>query len=88
MFSTGPTSLVTKFGYLAVAGVVGLESVGLPLPGEATLIAAALYAGTTKQLNIWLVIASPLPAPYWATTLASGLAENSGFACWSAMEAT
>jgi len=37
MFSTGPTSLVTKFGYLAVAGVVGLESVGLPLPGEATL---------------------------------------------------
>ena len=58
MFSTGPTSLITKFGYLAVAGVVGLESVGLPLPGEATLIAAAVYAGTTKQLNIWLVIAS------------------------------
>lgn len=88
MFPTVPTSLITKFGYWAVAGIVGLESVGLPLPGEATLIAAALYAGATKQLNIWLVIASPLPAPYWATTLASGLAENSGFACWSAMEAT
>ena len=58
MFPTVPTSLITKFGYWAVAGIVGLESVGLPLPGEATLIAAALYAGTTKQLNIWLVIAS------------------------------
>ena len=58
MFPTGPTSLITKFGYLAVASIVGLESVGLPLPGEATLIAAAVYAGSTKQLNIWLVIAS------------------------------
>ena len=57
MVHLGPTSLITKFGYLAVAAIVGLESVGLPLPGEATLIAAAVYAGTTQRLNIWLVIA-------------------------------
>jgi membrane protein DedA with SNARE-associated domain len=57
MLHLGPTSLITKFGYLAVAAIVGLESVGLPLPGEATLIAAAVYAGTTQRLNIWLVIA-------------------------------
>ena len=56
MLHLGPTSLITKFGYLAVAAIVGLESVGLPLPGEATLIAAAVYAGTTQRLNIWLVI--------------------------------
>jgi membrane protein DedA with SNARE-associated domain len=71
MFPTSPTSLITKFGYWAVAGIVGLESVGLPLPGEATLIAAALYAGTTKQLNIWLVIAS--------ATLGAILGDNVGF---------
>src|ERR1700693_2694125 len=71
MFSPGPTSLITKFGYWAVAGIVGLESVGLPLPGEATLIAAALYAGTTKQLNIWLVIAS--------ASLGAILGDNVGF---------
>jgi len=58
MFTAGPTSLITKFGYLAVAGIVGLERVGLPLPDEATLITAAAYAGTTQHLNIWLVIAS------------------------------
>lgn len=57
MLHLGPTSLIAKFGYLAVAAIVGLESVGLPLPGEATLIAAAVYAGTTQRLNIWLVIA-------------------------------
>jgi membrane protein DedA with SNARE-associated domain len=71
MFPTGPTALITKFGYLAVAGIVGLESVGLPLPGEATLIAAAAYAGSTKQLNIWLVIAS--------ASLGAMLGDNVGY---------
>jgi membrane protein DedA with SNARE-associated domain len=54
----GPTSLLAKYGYWAVAGVVGLESIGVPLPGEAILIAAGIYAGSTKSLNIWLVIAT------------------------------
>jgi membrane protein DedA with SNARE-associated domain len=58
MLPPGPTTLISKFGYLAVAGIIGLESLGLPLPGEATLIAAALYSGTGQQLNIWLVVAS------------------------------
>jgi membrane protein DedA with SNARE-associated domain len=31
---------------------------GLPFPGETTLIAAALLAGKTHSLNIWAVIAS------------------------------
>lgn len=33
-----------------------LESIGIALPGEATLIAAAVYAGKTHNLNIWLII--------------------------------
>ena len=71
MFAPSPASLITKFGYWGVAGIVGLESIGLPLPGEATLIAAAIYAGTTKQLNIWLVIAS--------ASLGAILGDNVGF---------
>ena len=47
-----------KYGSLAVAGVVCLESMGLPLPGEAILIAAAIYAGKTGQLGIYQVIAA------------------------------
>jgi membrane protein DedA with SNARE-associated domain len=79
MFPTGPTSLITKFGYWAVAGIVGLESVGLPLPGEATLIAAAVYAGTTKQLNIWLVIASASLGAIFGDNVGFWLGRELGF---------
>src|SRR6516165_10459621 len=50
-------NFIQEYGYLGIAVVVGLESMGLPLPGEATLIAAALYAGKTQALNIWIIIA-------------------------------
>jgi len=51
-------TLIMKYGSLAVAGVVCLESMGLPLPGEAILIAAAVYVGKTGHLNIYEVIAT------------------------------
>jgi membrane protein DedA with SNARE-associated domain len=54
----GPTTLIAKYGSFAVAGVVCLESMGLPLPGEAMLIAAAIYAGKTGGLSIAEVIAA------------------------------
>lgn len=54
----GPTTLIMKYGSFAVAGVVCLESMGLPLPGEAILIAAAIYAGKTGNLNIVEIIAA------------------------------
>ena len=79
MFPAGPTSLVAKFGYLAVAGIVGLESVGLPLPGEATLIATAVYAGTTQQLNIWLVIASAVAGAVLGDNVGFWLGRELGF---------
>jgi len=36
--------------------MIGLESTGLPVPGESLLIAAALYAAATHQLTIPLVV--------------------------------
>jgi len=41
-------------GYLAVGGFVLLEDFGVPVPGEAILIAASVYAGAGK-LNVVLV---------------------------------
>ncbi len=38
--------LVTAHGYWAVALIVVLESMGLPLPGETILVLAAIYAAT------------------------------------------
>ncbi|MGH7125789.1 MAG: DedA family protein [Stellaceae bacterium] len=48
--------LLAAYGYLVVALIVGIEGMGIPLPGEATLIAASIVAGTTQELNIGLVI--------------------------------
>jgi membrane protein DedA with SNARE-associated domain len=50
--------LIATYGYAAVGVVVALESMGLPLPGEAILIIGAVYASTQHDLSIWGVIAS------------------------------
>lgn len=50
--------LIHSYGYWAVAGIVALESMGIPLPGEATLITAAVVAGTSHELDIASVIAA------------------------------
>ena len=48
--------LIHVYGLLVVAGVVGLESLGIPLPGETALIVASVIAGSKHQLNIVAVI--------------------------------
>ncbi|HYA05789.1 MAG TPA: DedA family protein [Xanthobacteraceae bacterium] len=50
------THLVHVYGLVTVAAIVGLECVGVPLPGEAVLLAAAIYAGTKHDLDIVSVI--------------------------------
>jgi membrane protein DedA with SNARE-associated domain len=60
-----------RYGYAAVVGALLLESFGLPLPGEAMLIAgAALAAGGELHL-------APLLASAW---LAAVVGDNIGFA--------
>ena len=49
--------LVSLHGYWVIGLIVGLESLGLPLPGETILVLAAIYAATEPSFNIWLVIA-------------------------------
>jgi len=55
--------LVQTYGYWAVFLAVGLESLGVPMPGETTLIAAALFAGATHRLSlVYLVIVASVAA--------------------------
>lgn len=56
VLSHGAAVAISKFGYGAVGFAVGIESIGIPFPGETTLVAAALYAGTSRQLNIVLIV--------------------------------
>lgn len=50
------TLLLLTYGYWAVLVIVGLESLGIPMPGETTLVAAAIYAGASHRLSIALVV--------------------------------
>src|SRR6185312_489918 len=45
--------LISAYGDGVVGGIVALESIGIPLPGETTIIAAAVIAGTTHTFDIW-----------------------------------
>jgi membrane protein DedA with SNARE-associated domain len=51
------THLIATYGYAAIALIIGLESMGLPLPGESALVLAALYASRHDQ-NISGVVAA------------------------------
>lgn len=48
--------LLATYGYAAVTVLLMLESLGIPLPGEGLMIAAAVFAAATHQLNIGLLI--------------------------------
>ena len=51
------THLIATYGYLAIAVIIGLESMGLPLPSESALVLAALYASRHDH-NIAGVVAA------------------------------
>lgn len=53
----GVLGALQALGYPGIAAIVGLESAGLPLPGETTLIAAS-YLAATGHLSLPLVIGS------------------------------
>jgi membrane protein DedA with SNARE-associated domain len=58
-FARNLDSLLAAYGYLAVFIFVGVESLGIPVPGETMLVTAAIYAGTTGRLSIfWVIVAS------------------------------
>jgi membrane protein DedA with SNARE-associated domain len=50
--------LLVTYGYLAILLIVAIEAMGIPVPGETMLILASVYAGTTRHLEIGLVIAA------------------------------
>lgn len=62
--------LIASYGYFAVFVIVALESAGLPLPGETTLVTAAIFAGQGK-LDIYGVIG--------AAAAAAILGDNGGY---------
>jgi membrane protein DedA with SNARE-associated domain len=68
---TSLASMVAQHGYWIVGAAVGLESMGIPLPGETILVSAAVYAGATGHLDIVGVVL--------AATIGAIAGDNVGF---------
>ncbi len=63
--------IITQYGYWGVGVIVGLESMGIPLPGETVLVLAAVYAAANQDMNIALVVA--------AASIGSIIGDNLGY---------
>jgi membrane protein DedA with SNARE-associated domain len=48
--------LIASYGLVVLCLVLMFEAIGVPLPGESALIAAALYAGSTHEFSIYAVV--------------------------------
>src|SRR6266566_3657134 len=57
-FSSSLIRLIQVHGPWVISVVVALESAGVPLPGETILVAAALLAAATDQIDIAVVVAA------------------------------
>jgi membrane protein DedA with SNARE-associated domain len=51
-----------NYGYLAVAGLVMVENLGVPAPGETILVAASVYAGTGRLSIVGVGLVAVLAA--------------------------
>lgn len=71
--------ILSTYGYPAVFGMVAIESLGVPVPGETTLIAAALYAGATGRLDVWLVAAAAAGGAIVGDNVGFALGRYGGF---------
>ncbi|MGH9089615.1 MAG: DedA family protein [Acidimicrobiales bacterium] len=79
--------LIAAYGYAAVFGLVAIESLGIPLPGETALIAAATYAGVQNavgnphhaHLEVWLIFAVGAAAAVIGDTVGYWIGDVGGF---------
>jgi membrane protein DedA with SNARE-associated domain len=71
--------LIHAYGLLVVAGVVGLEGIGIPVPGETALIVASVISGTKHELNIVAVILTAAGASIVGRTLGYLIGRNFGY---------
>jgi membrane protein DedA with SNARE-associated domain len=73
-------ALVASYGYAVTFLLIFLESVGIPVPGEGILIAAALFAARTQRLDVALVVATAATAAFLWTNVGYLLGRSAGHA--------
>src|SRR4051812_37736969 len=71
--------LLSNFGYLAVFALIGIESLGIPAPGETMLVTAAVYAGATGNLLIEGVIAAAIAGAIIGDNIGYAIGRKGGY---------
>jgi membrane protein DedA with SNARE-associated domain len=71
--------LIHAYGLLVVAGTIGLEGIGFPVPGETALIVASVIAGTKHELNIVAVILTAAGASIVGRSVGYFIGRNFGY---------
>jgi membrane protein DedA with SNARE-associated domain len=72
-------TLLTNFGYLAVFGLIGIESLGIPAPGETMLVTGSIYAGATHNLAIVGVIAAAIAGAVIGDNIGYAIGRTKGY---------
>jgi membrane protein DedA with SNARE-associated domain len=71
--------LLHVYGAWFVAALIALESAGLPVPGETSLITAGIFAGTARGPSIWAVIAAGAGGAVVGNVIGYGIGRALGF---------
>src|SRR3954464_13631809 len=71
--------LLSDYGYLAVFAMIGIESLGIPAPGETMLVTASVYAGATHNLEIAGVIAAATAGAIIGDNIGYGIGRVGGY---------
>jgi len=79
LLASAVDDLLTNFGYLAVFAMIGIESLGIPAPGETMLVTASVYAGATGNLEIWGVIAAATAGAIIGDNIGYGIGRAGGY---------
>ena len=72
-------ALIAAYGYGLILVMVMLESLGLPLPGETTLITASIYAGATHDLTLIGIIAAAVTGAVIGDNIGFWIGEKVGY---------
>ena len=71
--------LISAYGIWLIALIIALECICIPVPGETTLVAAAIYAGTTHELNIFSVILAAIVGGIVGNVIAFWIGREYGY---------
>jgi membrane protein DedA with SNARE-associated domain len=72
-------AMIAAYGNGLIVVMVMLESLGLPLPGETTLITAAIYAGVTRDLTLTGIVVAAVAGAVIGDNIGFWIGEKVGY---------